>query len=124
MIYLDTHVVIWLFGGLEEEFSQQAKALINEHDLIISPIVRLEIQYLYEVGRITDDSTTIVTQLAQQIGLNVCDKPFDRVVSRATALSWTRDPFDRMIVAQAGADNDLLLSKDQSILEHYPQAVW
>lgn len=49
MIYLDTHVVVWLYAGLTAKLSDLAKLLINKHELYISPIVRLELQYLYEI---------------------------------------------------------------------------
>jgi PIN domain nuclease of toxin-antitoxin system len=39
-------------------------------------------------------------------------------------ISWTRDPFDRIIVANASLENSILVSKDQSILGHYPFARW
>ncbi len=124
MIYLDTHVVIWLYADLAERFSPRARALINQNDLLISPIVRLEMQYLYEIGRITVDSETILSDLKQSIGLQLCDLPFDDVVSRSINISWTRDPFDRLIIAQAMAGHGQLLTKDKTILDKFSDAVW
>ncbi len=60
LIYLDTHIVVWLYAGLTAKLSDCAKHLINENELYISPIVRLELQYLYEIGRITEKSDDIV----------------------------------------------------------------
>jgi len=124
LIYLDTHVIVWLYAGLSEQFSEPARQLINNHDTLISPIVRLELQYLYEIQRVTVDANAIVADLTNRIGLQVCDKPFDLVVQQALAHSWTRDPFDRLIVANAALNNAILLSKDQNILAHYAQARW
>ena len=62
--------------------------------------------------------------LGARIGLSVCDKPFERVVQEALALSWTRDPFDRLIVAQAAVGGDLLVTRDKTILQHYEPARW
>lgn len=124
MIYLDTHVVVWLYAGLVEKLSQQARALINEHEIEISPIVRLELQYLHEIGRVTDDAPTIVADLSSRIGLNVCTKRFNAIISRAMTLSWTRDPFDRLIVANADLNDNILVSKDQDILARYRHARW
>ncbi len=124
MIYLDTHVVVWLYAGLTEQFSPQARSLINQHELLISPIVHLEIQYLYETGRITVDSGTIITDMNQRIGLRTCDIPFGEVIARAVSLAWTRDPFDRLMVAQAQAGQGLLLTKDETIRNHFSNAVW
>ena len=124
MIYLDTHIVVWLYAGLTEKFSQPVRALLNEHELYVSPIVRLELQYLYEIQRLTVEADVIVADLASRIGLTVCDKNFNTIVSQTLNCSWTRDPFDRIIVAQANLNDDILISKDQTILEHYPYARW
>ena len=124
MVYLDTHVVVWLYAGLVEKFSQPVKELINDHELCISPIVRLELQYLHEIQRVTDGANAIVTDLSGRVGLKVCERALDGIVSRALALGWTRDPFDRLIVAQASLNGDILISKDQHILTNYPHARW
>jgi PIN domain nuclease of toxin-antitoxin system len=117
-------VVVWLYSGLIDRLSQTARRLINDHDVFISPAVRLELQYLFEVQRVTAAPDTIVTDLANRIGLQVCTKPFNRIVSEALANDWTRDPFDRLITAHASLDTDLLLSKDSNILRHYAHARW
>jgi len=39
-------------------------------------------------------------------------------------LSWTRDAFDRLIVAQAALDRAALVTRDRLILKHYPKALW
>lgn len=124
MIYLDTHAVVWLYIGLVEIFRDPIRELINDHDVYISPVVRLELQYLYEIQRVTDQPDTIMTDLAGSIGLQICDRPFNDVVSRALTCSWTRDPFDRLIVANAAINDDILLSKDRNILENYAYARW
>lgn len=124
MIYLDTHIVVWLYAGRVEKFSPQARDLINDNEIYISPVVRLELQYLYEIERITVKPDDIVSDLSDRIGLTVCDKNFNSIVSWALAVDWTRDPFDRIIVAHADLNHNILISKDQSILTHYPHAKW
>jgi PIN domain nuclease of toxin-antitoxin system len=124
MIYLDTHVVLWLYEGLLKKLPRAARKAIDENDLLISPIVRLELQYLHEIKRSTKPAGTILADLGAQIGVTVCDLPFDRVVREASELSWTRDPFDRLIVAQALCRNSRLLTKDRGIRKHAPLAFW
>jgi PIN domain nuclease of toxin-antitoxin system len=124
LIYLDTHAIVWLYAGLVEKFSQPVRGLMNELDITISPMVRLELQYLFEIDKVTDDSDAIVADLANRIGLRICDKDFDTIVRAALSISWTRDPFDRLIVANAGLTDSVLVSKDLGILEHYPHARW
>ena len=124
MIYLDTHVVVWLYAGKVESLSEQAKELINYHEVFISPVVRLELQYLFEIERITDEANEIVFDLSDRIGLKMCDKSFNTIVSGALDFSWTRDPFDRIIVANAAINRNILVTKDQNILDNYEKAMW
>ena len=46
------------------------------------------------------------------------------LVMEAIAQSWTRDPFDRIIVANAICAESQLLTKDANILGNYKNAVW
>ncbi|MDA3791217.1 MAG: PIN domain-containing protein [Desulfobacula sp.] len=124
MIYLDTHVVVWLFAGKIDTVTEEVKRLINKHEIFISPIVRLELQYLFEIQRITVEANEIILNLANLIGLQVCNKSFNMIVSSAFNFSWTRDPFDRIIVANAAVNRNLLVTKDQNILKNYEKAIW
>lgn len=126
MTYLDTHVVFWLYaGGAGAPLTDRARrAVIDSADLRISPMVRLELQYLEEVGRTGAKAATILDELGAVLGLRVCDAPFPAVVAAAESASWTRDPFDRLIVAQAALHGAALVTKDLKIHENYPQAIW
>jgi PIN domain nuclease of toxin-antitoxin system len=124
LIYLDTHIVVWLYAGLLEKFSQSVKNILNENEILISPIVRLEMQYLFEIGRVKEPANVIAADLADRIGIRVCEKDFNAVVSQALLFSWTRDPFDRIIVANAALNDNILISKDPNILEHYAHTRW
>lgn len=123
MIYLDTHVVVWLYSGQVELFSSHRQRLIESHDLIISPMVTLELD-LHEIGRITLSGAPIIEDLSERVGLRVCDLPFAQVIYGARQQRWTRDPFDRIIVGQAAATGRDLLTRDRSILQNYARAVW
>jgi PIN domain nuclease of toxin-antitoxin system len=124
LIYLDTHVVVWLYAGLTEKFSDHARELVNGHEIYISSIVRLELQCLYEIQRVADEGQTVVTDLSNRIGLQICDKSFNSIVTEALMFPWTHDPFDRLIVANAVLNDTVLLSKDQIILDNYAHARW
>ncbi|MDZ7333269.1 MAG: PIN domain-containing protein [candidate division KSB1 bacterium] len=124
MIYLDTHVVVWLYAGEIKRLSEQARYLINNNEVLISPVVRLELQYLFEIQRITDEAKLIVSDLSDRIGLKICDENFNTIISNALNYSWTRDPFDRIIVANADITHNILITKDQNILNNYKRAVW
>ena len=62
--------------------------------------------------------------LGQETGLRVCDLPFRIVVEHALKENWGRDPFDRLIVANAKVHDAALVTKDQRIHQNYPRAIW
>ena len=87
-------------------------------------MVRLELQYLLEIDRITCKANDIISDLSDRIGIRICDKNFNTIVNGALDLSWTRDPFDRIIVSHAALNNNILITKDQNILKNYKYARW
>jgi len=107
-----------------EKFNPAVKKFINDHEVYISPIARLELEYLFEIQRVTNNANAIVDDLTTRIGLRVCERDFNAVISQAMTFSWTRDPFDRLIVANAKLNDNLLITKDQNILDNYPHARW
>lgn len=123
--YLDTHVLFWLCENRVDKISAAALDALNRHDLLISPIVNLELTYLHEIGRSRRVAQDIVKQLREQVGLRVCDHSFADVAETATFEAWTRDPFDRMIVAHAKANGYApLVTADEKIRANYARAVW
>ena len=122
--YLDTHALVWLYVGVVERFAAASQRVIETHDLLVSPMALLEVQYLCEKGVVTVAPDTLFAELAQTIGLAVCTIPFAMISRSALALSWIRDPFDRLIVAQAMVYGRPLVSKDRLIAQYYPHTVW
>lgn len=124
MIYLDTHVVVWLYVGNRSVFGARAQQAINSYPLLISPVVKLELTYLYEIGRVRTSPPIMLEYLSDRIGLKMCDLPFVQVISAAVHQTWTRDPFDRILVGQAAIQRNGFVTKDRIIREHYDLAIW
>jgi len=124
-VYLDTHVAVWLHAGDVGRLSTEAKRQIEGNDLLISPMVLLELQYLYDRKRIRVEPVPLQSYLNSTFGITICDFPFPAVSLAALPIDWTSDPFDRLIVAQAIANHDApLITSDTKIRRHYKQAVW
>jgi PIN domain nuclease of toxin-antitoxin system len=125
LIYLDTHLVAWLYALDEGRISPQATdALRAADDVRISPMVRLELQYLFEIGRVAQPPLPVLDHLTAILGLTVCEASSYAVAREAERHSWTRDPFDRLIVAQASLHDAPLLTANSTIRQHYSRAVW
>jgi PIN domain nuclease of toxin-antitoxin system len=124
MIYLDTHVLVWLFANDQKQFTPAGLYNIEHESLLVSPMVRLELHYLHEIKKISVAPSEILDFLMRTLGLRECTLPFGDVVAESVHLRWTRDPFDRLIVAQSLVGAGKLLTKDRNLLAHAPNAFW
>lgn len=123
-IHLDTHVLIWLSKKQTKKISRRVHRLMESTPLrIYSPMVELELHFLYEIGRLKRTPEEMLTSLDEDIGLTVSSSKFADVVRQATQIGWTRDIFDRLIVADAMANDAPLVTADESIHAHYAKAV-
>jgi PIN domain nuclease of toxin-antitoxin system len=123
-IYLDTHCMVWLFYGEKQKFSSTALHAMEQSELLASPMSVLEMELLHEIGRTRQTASTIIAALEADVGVRVCTLPFSEVAMNAISESWTRDPFDRLIVANARAAGAPLVSRDEQIRKHYRRTIW
>lgn len=121
---LDTHCAVFLHSGEIGLFGKTACHLLDTEDIYIGPMVLLELQYLYETGKIAFDGKTILSELQSDLGLRVLDRHWYGVCIKAMELFWTRDPFDRTITAQALVEGQRLLTRNKIIREHCSLAFW
>lgn len=127
MIFLDTHVVIWLYEGNVEKFSPKVKKLLDTTErLVYSPIVKLELFFLYEVKKIKVHPLEILTALKPHNIIEYISDTDDLYGSVSTCVDckWTRDPFDRLIVGQSKLQDESLITKDRNIRKYYKNAIW
>lgn len=124
LIHLDTHAAIWLSAGETARFPAFVPALVRQTPPAISPMVLLELDYLHEIGKLKVPGEDILNDLAAKLGLTLSPARFDVLVREAASLTWTRDPFDRLIAATARVAGARLLTKDATILANECCAFW
>jgi len=95
VILLDTNALIWL-----EQGHHRARPLLEDgRRLYLSPATLLELQFLNELGRIRIDAS--VSSLGDDERWQLDEPAAGAWFGRAADLTWTRDPFDRLIAAHA-----------------------
>lgn len=67
-IYLDTHAVVWLYTNELHKFSKNTLKILESSNLLISPMVKLELEYLYQKGRINGGAEQVVSTHAPAKG--------------------------------------------------------
>ncbi len=123
--YLDTHTALWLASGMTKRISSRAIKAIGRSELLLPSMALIELEILFEIRRSQVRAQDIVRKLEHEAGLHVCELPFSTIASAALNENWTRDPFDRLIVANAKANGFApLISADENIAAHYPRTLW
>jgi len=114
VILLDTNALIWLYEG-----HRRSRPLVRwSGRLYASPASLLEIQLLLESGRARVRRGMAVAALTDD-GRWLLDEPSSAAwFTRALDLGWTRDPFDRLLVAHAGLRGWRLATGDEELLRH------
>ena len=91
-------MVVWLFAEADR-IPTPVRQRIDEGELFVSPMVRLELSLLAELGRVRLPAEAVLSTLRSDLDLQVEESGWLRGAEIADHLSWTRDPFDRLIVA-------------------------
>ena len=116
---LDTHTFLWWVGD-SPRLPKRFRAAIAEpaNDVFVSAVTVWEIAIKRRTGKISF-SGGIVDEIRSQ-GF----EPLAIVVAHAEAVERMpvlhRDPFDRMLVAQAMAEGMILLTVDAEIIKYAP----
>lgn len=113
MILLDTNGLLWLHRGHPR--ARRLSPWMGR--LYASPVSLLEIQLLIEAGRIRLRSGAAVSDLAADDRWAIDDPSSADLFDRAIAIGWTRDPFDRLIVAHARLRGWRVATADSELLE-------
>ena len=110
VILLDTHALIWLDQG----HPRSRPLSKGGRSLYISPVTLLELQCLAEAGRLRLPKGD-AQAMAVDDRWTLDDPPAASWFAAALDLSWTRDPFDRLLAAHARSRGWRLATADETL---------
>ena len=126
-ILLDTHALLWLFLG-SERLSLRSKNTVasEENDVFVSAASAWEITTKHRLGKLPVPDTFIKNFSAILIEFGLIELPVSVThgLLAGSFLSKHKDPFDRMIAAQAISDGMVLLSNDKLMDSFGPNRIW
>jgi PIN domain nuclease of toxin-antitoxin system len=126
-LLLDTHALIWWLAG-DPSLSADAKAAISdsENEVFVSAVSAWEIATKYRLGRLAQAAALAVDVPGALAGQGFIELPIT-VLHGQTAGSLPgphRDPFDRMLIAQATLAG-LVLASNEAVFDRYAvQRLW
>ena len=112
---LDTHTLLWATRD-NTKLSDKAQAVIEDVDtlLFVSAVSAYEIMYKHQIGKLPEYEYVAANYFAILDKLGVIELPISAKHAHfAGKFEWThRDPFDRLLSAQAVTDNMTLITSD------------
>jgi len=126
-VLLDTHAFLWAVTG-DRRLSSPARALIEdgENQVFLSAVSMWEIVLKAKAGKLHMEGSVakmLEEQMRQARILPLAIHPAH--VLRVAALPPIhKNPFDRLLIAQAQAENLALVSQDPEIRRYTVQVIW
>ncbi|MDZ8030495.1 type II toxin-antitoxin system VapC family toxin [Nostoc sp. DedSLP04] len=126
-LLLDTHVIIWSAGNPEKLSERVKNLLIDTNNFWVVSIATVwELQIKSQLGKLNLSSSLPNFIETQQRVNNLQILPIEltHIYALEALLSHHRDPFDRILIAQAIVEKMPLLSID-TVFDAYPvQRLW
>ena len=115
---LDTHAFLWAtYKPTVHKLSGQARNVLEdpESELFISSVSIFEISNKYRIGKLPEFRPIAENIMKTLNGLGAKELPLDwERAYLAGSLDWEhKDPFDRMLAAQAQMENMILITCDK-----------
>jgi PIN domain nuclease of toxin-antitoxin system len=122
-LLLDTHVFLWWLAG-SPRLGSRARTLISsaDADLTLSVASWWEIGIKTAIGRMTFD-WSIARSLLEKNRIKTMLVTFEQAEAAAMLPLYHRDPFDRMLVAQAEGQGLKLLTRDRQLKSYGPSVL-
>ena len=119
MYLLDTHTLLWFLYD-SDDISEKAKMLIEEADEVYVSIASLwEIAIKQGIGKLKNqDSITKIAEVCRKKDLRIIGITPEQLEELKQLPMIHRDPFDRLLIAQAFTNNLILITKDGNITKY------
>ncbi|HEX8654833.1 MAG TPA: type II toxin-antitoxin system VapC family toxin [Allosphingosinicella sp.] len=126
-LLLDTHALLWVF--LESpRLSAAAKAAIDadENELLISAVTAIELATKYRLGKLDQSAPFMQAGQVDLSGLDWTPLPitFDHASLAGSLDIPHKDPFDRLLIAQARIERVPIVSNEKAFDAFGVERIW
>lgn len=112
-LLLDSHVVLWWLAGRDELGERCREAITEADEAFVSAVTPWELGLKQSLGRLSMPERLVDRLRAE--GFLLLDVTAEHAERAASLPPLHRDPFDRMLVAQAQLDGLTLVSADRTL---------
>ncbi|MFZ3237130.1 MAG: type II toxin-antitoxin system VapC family toxin [Stellaceae bacterium] len=123
-LLLDTHTVLWWLSD-DKRLATAARMAIADpsNQLAISAAVGYEIAYKQNLGRLPPLPEILPNRLLRE-GVEILPISMDHALAAAALPGPHRDPWDRIMMAQARAEQCHMVTVDQVFSEYKIPVLW
>ena len=120
---LDTHTVLWFLNG--EKLSAKTKELIINGENYISVVSLWEVAIKMNIGKYNfDGGFSAFRELVKNNGFTVLQIKDEYMERLLTLPLIHRDPFDRLIMTTALAEDLIIITTDENIQKYDVKWIW
>ena len=127
ILLLDTHTMLWMLYE-PNKLSARVRALLADptNNLLVSICSLWELTIKIGIGKMEIPSSNIPALLRnlESFGVGLLPVIPTHLLALQQLPRHHRDPFDRILIAQAKAESIPLVSKDEDIQEYDLELVW
>ncbi len=120
-ILIDTQIFLWLFGFVSR-ISPDVENLLKSgnHDIYLSAVSVWEIAIKFGNGKLQlpDKPEIFIPDRMNRAGFKRLEITHEHALAVANLPQIHKDPFDRLLIAQANAENLTLLSADKIFAQY------
>ena len=124
-LLVDTHAFLWYMAGDDRLSSTAVRAIDSSQEWWLSAASVWELAIKASLGRLTVP-TSIADYLSAKVrdGLRILSIEWPHAAAVERLPFHHRDPFDRLIVAQAQADRLPVVTKDKVFRKYGVDVIW
>jgi PIN domain nuclease of toxin-antitoxin system len=112
-LLLDTHVLLWLLAGEQRRFGPSTLEALRDRAAVVSAATVWEIAIKRRLGKLQAPANLVDTVAAA--GLQLLSITAVHAEHVADLPDLHRDPFDRILVAQARVENLAIITADRAV---------
>ena len=121
-LLLDTHVVLWWWSRPSRLRPEVRKAISTADLVLVSAASAWEVVVKQSLGKLT--LPIAFAEMVDEAGFNELPVRFQHAAALLSLPNHHRDPFDRMLIAQASTDRTVIVTHDRAFEPYDVEILW
>lgn len=126
-VLVDTHALLWAVTG-DRQLSKRAHSVMasHDHEVLVSAASVWEVCTKFRLGKLPDAESLLsdFSRIIERLGFHSLSISLEHAQRAGNLPGPHRDPFDRMLIAQAQAEDLSLVSNERLFDSYGVRRIW